>query len=83
MLEEEYKPEGPSEAFCVAVIAECMWKQRRLSRSEKRFVVAKVGLDPIPPGPAMPDEQLFYELFVLEDAQKEIASYGNPLAGNL
>ena len=53
-----------------------MWKQRRLSRSEKRFVVAEVGLDTIPPGPATPLEQLCYELSVLEGAQKEIASTG-------
>ena len=39
-LREEYKPEGPSEAFWVALMAECMWKQRRVSRSEKGFVVA-------------------------------------------
>ena len=75
-LQEEYKPEGPSEAFCVAVIAECIWKQRRLSRSEKRFVVAEVGLDTIPPGPPTRVDQLFYELSVLEDAQKEIATTG-------
>jgi hypothetical protein len=75
-LQEEYKPEGPSEAFCVAVIAECMWKQRRLSRSEKRFVVAQVGLDTIPPGPPTPVEQVFWELSILKDAQKEIASTG-------
>ena len=75
-LQEEYKPEGPSEAFCVAVMAECMWKQRRLSRSEKRFIVAEVGLDATPSGPPTPVEQLFYELSILKDAQKEIATTG-------
>lgn len=33
-LEQEYQPEGPSGHFCVAQMAECMWKQRRVGRSE-------------------------------------------------
>ena len=75
-LQHEYEPEGPSEAFWVAQMAECMWKQRRLSRSEKRFIVAKVGLDATQSGPPTPVEQLFYELSILKDAQKEIATTG-------
>ncbi len=37
-LQEEYKPEGPSEVFCVAQMAECMWRERRISRSEAKLV---------------------------------------------
>ena len=37
-LQQEYQPEGPSEGFWVAQIAECMWKQRRASRSDKNSV---------------------------------------------
>lgn len=37
-LQKEYRPEGASEVFCVAQMAECMWKQRRISRSEKSLV---------------------------------------------
>jgi hypothetical protein len=44
-LQHEYKPEGPSEVFCVAQLAECMWKQRRLSRSERGFVLATTEIN--------------------------------------
>jgi hypothetical protein len=33
-LSQEYKPEGPSESFYVLQMAECMWRQRRVSGSE-------------------------------------------------
>ena len=73
-LQHEYKPEGPSEVFCVAQLAECMWKQRRLSRSERGFVVAQVGEEWHTSGAATPLEQLLYELSVLKKAQQEIAT---------
>ena len=73
-LQQEYKPEGPSEVFLVAQLAECMWKQRRMSRSERGLVVARVGLYGESSDAVTPIEQLTYEHSVLEKAQKEIAT---------
>jgi hypothetical protein len=39
-LREEYKPEGQSEICWVEQIAECIWKQRRVTRSERDLVKA-------------------------------------------
>jgi hypothetical protein len=51
-----------------------MWKQRRVSRSERGFVVAQVGLDGKSSDAVTPVKQLAYELSVLEKAQNEIAT---------
>ena len=44
-LQEEYKPEGLSEALCVVDLAECRWKLRRLSRSERGLVLATTSMN--------------------------------------
>jgi hypothetical protein len=71
-LQQEYKPEGPSEVFWVAHMAECMWKQRRVSRSERSFVVAQVGWEWKSSDAPMAAERLGDEIFILETAQEEI-----------
>jgi hypothetical protein len=78
-LQEDYKPEGPTEVFCVALIAECMWKLRRLSRSERGFVVAQVGEQWNTSGAPTLLSQHIYEYSILKDAQKEIATTGTLL----
>ena len=55
-------------------MAECMWKQRRVRRSERGFVVAQVGLDGKSSDAVTPVEQLAYELSVLKKAQNKIAT---------
>jgi hypothetical protein len=44
-LEEEYKPEGVSETYFVALMAECMWKLLRVSRSERGLVLATTEIN--------------------------------------
>jgi hypothetical protein len=75
-LQQEYKPEGPSEMFWVAQLAECMWKQRRVSRSERGFVLARVGWDRKTSDAPMAAEQIGDEIFILETAQEEIETTG-------
>ncbi len=68
-LQQEYKPQGPSEVFWVEQMAECMWKQRRVSRSEGRFVQLRSERKTSAPGLA---EQIVNEIWILERAQEEI-----------
>jgi len=37
-LRQEHQPEGPSEEFWLVVIAECMWKLRRVTRAESSSI---------------------------------------------
>jgi len=78
-LQEEHKPEGPTEVFCVAQLAECMWKLRRVSRSERGLVVVEVGEEWNTSGTATLLEQHLYEFSILKNAQKEIATTGTLL----
>jgi len=64
-LQQEHQPEGPSEQFWVQLMAECMWKQRRVSRSEKSLVQAKTKINS-----SEAVDQLFYGISVLEKALK-------------
>jgi hypothetical protein len=79
-LQQEYKPEGPSEVFWVAHMAECMWKQRRVSRSERSFVVAQVGWEwKSSDAPMAAERRNLYP----RDGTGRDRNYANPLAGNL
>jgi hypothetical protein len=71
-LEEEYKPEGASEVSWVALMAECMWKQRRVSRSERGLVLAHVRLQWKSSRSELLAEFLTKEISILERAQREI-----------
>ena len=44
-LQEEYKPQGLSELSWVGLMAECMWKLRRVSRSERGLVLATTEIN--------------------------------------
>ena len=70
-LQEEYKPQGPSELFWVALMAECMWKQRRVSRSERGFVLATTDINSSVAIDRVVD-RLSYEISVLEGFLKHI-----------
>jgi hypothetical protein len=70
-LQHEYKPEGPSETFWVAQMAECMWKQRRVSRSERGLVHATMNMQSSD-GRKRTVEQALYGISVFETALKEI-----------
>jgi hypothetical protein len=69
-LQQEHQPEGPSEQFWVELMAECMWKQRRVSRSEKNLVQAKTEINSSD-GPIALD-RLCYGITILEKAVKEV-----------
>ena len=70
-LQEEHKPEGPSEVFWVELIAECMWKQRRVSRSERGLVRARTEMGSSVILGKIVDDRL-YKIRVLEGFLKEI-----------
>ena len=69
------------QVFWVAQMAECMWKQRRVSRSERSVVQAAVELQSSDAKEGAVG-QLFYGISVLEKALKEF-EYPGPRAGNL
>jgi hypothetical protein len=71
-LLREYRPQTPTEEFCVTQMAECIWKQRRRIRAEKASALLAVqgqsglirimeGLEPFRKG-----------VCILEGAEKEI-----------
>jgi hypothetical protein len=73
-LQHEYKPEGPSEVFCVAQLAECMWKQRRVSRSERGLVLATTEINSsVIIGKVV--DNLLYKIRVLEGFLKVIETH--------
>ncbi|HKD86278.1 MAG TPA: hypothetical protein VKB58_16125 [Terriglobales bacterium] len=72
-LQQEYQPEGPSETFWVAQMAECMWKQRRLSRSESGMVQARSELQSRAlSGNKGAADQIYAGIWSFEEAEKEI-----------
>jgi hypothetical protein len=76
-LRQEYQPEGPLEAFCVAQVAESMWKLRRATRHEKGSVGTSINVEDNPMSDVViKAERLAKRADILKKAEGEIKTAG-------
>lgn len=75
-VQQEFRPEGAFEEFCVVQIAECMWKLRRATRAERGSVRDFLMWEQDPPNAYKGARPYLQALSTLEKAKEEIRTTG-------